>query len=89
MAGARELVEEAEEGEIRDLAREEVAELEESRERLIERLKILLVPKDPLDTKNILMEIRAGTGGDEAALFASDLGESSKNQPFSRMSRAV
>jgi peptide chain release factor 1 len=58
---------------MRELAREEYRDLEQ---RLIEaedRLKILLIPKAPLDEKNIIMEIRAGTGGEEAALFAADL----------------
>ncbi len=59
--------------EIRELAKEELAELEEKGKELEEKLKLLLVPKDPNDDKNVLLEIRAGTGGDEAALFAADL----------------
>jgi peptide chain release factor 1 len=55
------------------LAREELAELEEEQVRIEEELKAELVQKDPLDDKNIVMEIRAGTGGDEAGLFAGDL----------------
>ncbi|MCL2190475.1 MAG: peptide chain release factor 1 [Treponema sp.] len=58
---------------MRELAREEMRELETRLRGSEDRLKLLLVPKDPLDEKNIIMEIRAGTGGDEAALFASDL----------------
>ncbi|MFO7818361.1 MAG: peptide chain release factor 1 [Thermodesulfobacteriota bacterium] len=58
---------------IRDLAQAELEELEARRDELIERLKFLLTPKDPLDAKDILLEIRAGTGGEEAALFAADL----------------
>ena len=58
---------------IRDMAYEEAKELEKSMEELEQELKILLLPKDPMDDKNIILEIRAGTGGDEAALFASDL----------------
>jgi peptide chain release factor 1 len=54
-------------------ARREVARLEESIPRLEERLKPLLIPHDPLDDRNAIVEIRAGTGGDEAALFAADL----------------
>jgi peptide chain release factor 1 len=55
------------------LAREELKELKEKRARSEEALKVLLVPRDPLDDKNTIIEIRAGTGGDEAALFAADL----------------
>ena len=58
---------------MRDLAQEEVSALTAQRDRLSDALKILLVPKDPNDEKNVLLEIRAGTGGDEAALFAGDL----------------
>jgi peptide chain release factor 1 len=58
---------------MRELARAEIAAIEEETPRLEEELKLLLLPKDPLDEKNILLEIRAGTGGEEAALFASDL----------------
>jgi peptide chain release factor 1 len=59
--------------EMRDLAHEEEKELSTEQDRLEERLKFLLLPKDPNDDKNILLEIRGGTGGEEAALFASDL----------------
>ncbi len=59
--------------EMRELAKVELAELEEREAELEERLKVLLLPKDPNDEKNVLLEIRAGTGGDEAALFAADL----------------
>jgi peptide chain release factor 1 len=59
--------------EMRELAREEETELSAEQTRLEERLKFLLLPKDPNDDKNILLEIRGGTGGEEAALFASDL----------------
>jgi peptide chain release factor 1 len=60
-------------GEMRALAEEELSSLEEKRERLLQELKVLLIPKDPNDEKNVILEIRAGTGGDEAALFAADL----------------
>lgn len=70
IADARELQKDPE---MRDLAHAEEAELDEELSRLTERLKLLLLPKDPNDEKNILLEIRAGTGGEEAALFASDL----------------
>jgi peptide chain release factor 1 len=59
--------------EMKKMAGEEVDRLEKEKARLKEELKILLVPKDPLDDKNVILEIRAGTGGDEAGLFAGDL----------------
>ena len=55
------------------LAQEELAQLQHRRDALLADIKVLLVPKDPNDAKNVILEIRAGTGGDEAALFASDL----------------
>ena len=58
---------------MRELAEEELASLTSERDRLTERIKLLLVPRDPNDEKNVVLEIRAGTGGDEAALFAADL----------------
>ncbi|OGC12323.1 peptide chain release factor 1 [candidate division WOR-1 bacterium RIFOXYA12_FULL_52_29] len=58
---------------MKELAEEEIKELERKKTSLISQLEVLLIPKDPLDDKNIIMEIRAGTGGDEAALFAGDL----------------
>jgi len=58
---------------MRDLAREELKSLIVRRDALIAEMKILLIPKDPNDEKNVMLEIRAGTGGDEAALFASEL----------------
>jgi peptide chain release factor 1 len=59
--------------ELGDLAKEELKELEPLKESLEEEIKVLLLPKDPNDDKNIFLEIRAGTGGDEAALFVADL----------------
>jgi peptide chain release factor 1 len=58
---------------MRELAQEELAALGAERDRLLGEIKVLLVPKDPNDEKNVVLEIRAGTGGDEAALFAGDL----------------
>ena len=58
---------------MRELAQDEVASLAAERDRLLAEIKILLVPKDKNDEKNVVIEIRAGTGGDEAALFAGDL----------------
>ena len=59
--------------EMKAMAAEEVERLEAEKARLKEELKVLLIPKDPLDDKNVILEIRAGTGGDEAGLFAGDL----------------
>jgi len=56
-----------------ELAKEELLQIEAERERLLQELKLLLLPRDPFDEKNIIVEIRAGTGGEEAALFAADL----------------
>jgi peptide chain release factor 1 len=58
---------------LREMAKEELAQLRERKEQLEERLKYLLLPKDPNDSKDVLVEIRGGTGGDEAALFAAEL----------------
>jgi len=58
---------------MRELAQEEMAQLQARRDELLSQIKVLLVPKDPNDQKNVILEIRAGTGGDEAALFAADL----------------
>ena len=71
--GTKHLVQEEKDQEMKELAREELKELENKLEAINEKLKLLLIPKDPLDEKNIIMEIRAGTRGEEAALFASDL----------------
>ncbi|MBN2736216.1 MAG: peptide chain release factor 1 [Spirochaetales bacterium] len=73
LESSKALIEEADDPEMKEMAKEDLAELKESKEEIWENLKLLLVPKDPLDLKNIIMEIRAGTGGDEAALFAADL----------------
>ncbi|MCU0538462.1 MAG: peptide chain release factor 1 [Desulfobacterales bacterium] len=72
IAGSRELLNDGD-AEICSLAREELAALTAEQAHLEEELRLLLLPKDPSDDKNIILEIRAGTGGDEAALFASDL----------------
>ena len=68
-----ELLEEESDEEMKELAKEELSESKANVERLEEELKILLIPKDPNDDKNIIVEIRAGAGGDEAALFAADV----------------
>ena len=71
--GDKEIIDEEEDRELREIAEEELEELKKKKESLEEKIKILLVPKDPQDSKNAMMEIRAGTGGDEACLFAGDL----------------
>jgi peptide chain release factor 1 len=72
LAENRELLAESDE-ELRALAREEIPALEEEIAALEEKIKILLLPRDPNDDKNVFLEIRAGTGGDEAGLFVGDL----------------
>ena len=72
IAEAKEMLDDGDE-EMRELAKMELAELEDSIGDMEEELKILLLPKDPNDEKNVILEIRAGTGGDEAALFGADL----------------
>ncbi|WP_163580465.1 peptide chain release factor 1 [Gracilibacillus saliphilus] len=70
---AKEMLEDDLDDEMREMAKMEVAELSDQKEELEERLKILLLPKDPNDDKNVIMEVRGAAGGDEAALFAGDL----------------
>ncbi len=70
---AKDIVETETDEEMRDLAKMEIGELEDEIERLEGELKVLLLPKDPNDEKNVILEVRAGTGGDEAALFGQDL----------------
>ena len=70
---AKELLESSNDRELRDLAQEELKEHMERLEALSEEIKLLLLPKDPNDEKNVIVEIRGGTGGEEAALFAYDL----------------
>ena len=72
IAGSEELAR-GSDAEMRALAEEELKSLYVKRDALLEEIKILLVPKDPNDEKNVILEIRAGTGGEEAALFASEL----------------
>ena len=71
--GNKEIVETVNDKELVSLAESELDELETEKEKLEEEIKVLLLPKDPNDDKDIIMEIRAGTGGEEAALFAGDL----------------
>ena len=73
LAGNKELIEDGEDPEITEMAEEENRELKPRLEELEEKIKYKLIPKDPDDSKNVIVEIRAGTGGDEAAIFAGDL----------------
>ncbi|MCH7772023.1 MAG: PCRF domain-containing protein, partial [Bacteroidetes bacterium] len=71
--GNNELVHAETDKELIELAEEELTDLEEKKEKLEKQIKIILLPKDPNDNKDVIVEIRAGTGGKEAALFADDL----------------
>ena len=73
LAEAKDILANDKDEEIREMARGEIAELEPKIETLEEEIKLLLIPKDPQDAKNAIVEIRGGTGGDEAAIFAGDL----------------
>src|SRR5215204_3866456 len=73
LTGAKELFDLADDEEMRELARSETATLEERLEKVEEDLRVLLLPRDPNDEKNVILEIRAGTGGDEATLFANEV----------------
>ena len=73
ITNAKEIISTEKDEEFRELAKAELEELQEQEEVVEKTIKELLIPKDPNDSKNIIMEIRGGTGGDEAALFAGDL----------------
>jgi peptide chain release factor 1 len=73
LAGARQLRESEADDEMRTLARDEVDRLERDEQSLLESLRLLLLPRDPNDDRNVIVEIRAGAGGEEAALFAAEL----------------
>ncbi|MEO7664373.1 MAG: peptide chain release factor 1 [Candidatus Limnocylindrales bacterium] len=73
LAGARELRDAESDDEMKAMAREEIDRLETDEVRLVEELKVLLLPRDPADDGNVILEIRAGAGGEEAALFAAEL----------------
>ncbi|MFR9546570.1 MAG: peptide chain release factor 1 [Rikenellaceae bacterium] len=73
LADAKDIFANEKDEDFREIAREEIATLEPSIERMEEEIKLLLIPKDPQDEKNAILEIRGGTGGDEAAIFAGDL----------------
>ncbi len=73
LAGARELRDADADEEMRALARVEIERLEAAEARLVDELKVLLLPRDPADDGNVILEVRAGAGGEEAALFAGEL----------------
>jgi len=73
ISGNQEIIDSGLDKELSEIAESELAELKSKRDSMEEKIKVLLVPKDPDDDKNVIMEIRAGTGGDEAGLFAADL----------------
>ena len=73
ISGNKEIVSTSDEADLVDMAEMELEELKEKKAELEEKIKILLIPKDPDDDKSVIVEIRAGTGGDEAGLFAADL----------------
>ena len=73
LAEAKDVLANDKDEEMREMARMEIAELEPALEKMEEDIKLLLIPKDPQDEKNAILEIRGGTGGDEAAIFAGDL----------------
>src|SRR3989339_1845326 len=71
--GNQEIIDSAEDKELTEIAENELKELKEKKIQMEEQIKLLLIPKDPDDDKNVIFEIRAGTGGDKAGLFAADL----------------
>ena len=73
LASSKEMLSQTDDDEMKEMAKEEISSLEEEIPNMEEKIKWLLVPKDPDDDRNAVLEIRAGTGGDEASLFAGDL----------------
>ncbi|MDT7780086.1 MAG: peptide chain release factor 1 [Acidobacteriota bacterium] len=73
LSGAKELLDSSDDEEMREMARAEMTTLEERLQKTEEDLRVLLLPRDPNDEKNVILEIRAGTGGDEATLFAAEM----------------
>ena len=84
IADSKEILQEESDEELRELAKMELSEMEDMVEPLESELKILLLPKDPNDDKNVIVEIRAGAGGDEAALFAAEIYRMYKNYAESK-----
>lgn len=77
--GNKDIIHNEKDEEMRDMAKEELSELEAKLPKIEHELKLLLIPKDPLDDKNVILEIRAGAGGDEASIFVADLWRMYKN----------
>ncbi|HAZ25798.1 MAG TPA: peptide chain release factor 1, partial [Algoriphagus sp.] len=73
ISSSKEILDKEKDPDFRDMAKAELEELKERKEELENELKQLLIPKDPNDSKDCILEIRGGTGGDEAAIFAGDL----------------
>ena len=73
ISGNKEILESGDDAELKEFAETELEELEESKEKLEEQIKVLLLPKDPDDDRNCIVELRAGAGGEEAGIFAGDL----------------
>lgn len=73
LASSKELLEMEEDPEMREMAKAEIDELENARPEMEEKIKFMLIPKDPADDKNAILELRAGTGGDEACIFVEDV----------------
>jgi len=73
MESSKEIIKTETDEEFKEMAKEELAELTKRKEKMEEEIRLLLIPKDPQDSKNAILEIRAGTGGDEASIFAGDL----------------
>lgn len=73
ISGAKEILETEKDEDFREMAKAELIELEPRQEKLEAVLKDMLIPKDPMDSRNVILEVRGGTGGDEAAIFAGDL----------------
>ncbi|RLD81321.1 MAG: peptide chain release factor 1, partial [Bacteroidetes bacterium] len=70
---SKQMLAEEDDAEMKEMAKEELVDLEAQIPKIEEEIKVLLIPKDPEDAKNVIVEIRAGTGGDEASIFAGDL----------------
>ncbi len=78
-AGAKQMLMDESDPELREMAKEEVSEKEAQIEKLEEQIRLLLLPKDPLDSRNVMVEIRAGAGGDEASIFVHDVARMYQN----------
>ncbi len=79
IAGNKDIIHNEKDEEMREMAKEELGELETSLPVIEQELKLLLLPKDPLDDRNVILEIRAGAGGDEASIFVADVWRMYKN----------